>query len=164
MKNEPPTHVLGLADPPIPVVRIGLIGLGNRGLLTLERYMLIEHVEIKALCEIRPGNLAKGQALLTKDGHPAATGYAGENGWQQMCCNPDIDLIIICTDWLTHTPMATYAMEQGKHVAIEVPAAMTHASVAGTTLQVPANLVRISVGIENADDLIADLKQALDRI
>ena len=41
---------------------------------------------------------------------------------------------------------------------------LTHASVAGTTLQVPANLVRISVGIENADDLIADLKQALDRI
>ena len=66
MKNEPPTHVLGLAHPPIPVVRIGLIGLGNRGLLTLERYMLIEHVEIKALCEIRPGNLAKGQTLLTK--------------------------------------------------------------------------------------------------
>lgn len=125
MKNEPPTHVLGLTHPPIPVVRIGFIGLGNRGLLTLERYMLIEHVEIKALCEIRPGNLAKGQALLTKGGHPAAIGYAGENGWQQMCCNPDIDLIIICTDWLTHTPMATYAMEQGKHVAIEVPAAMT---------------------------------------
>ena len=41
---------------------------------------------------------------------------------------------------------------------------MTHASVTGTTLQVPANLVRISVGIENADDLIADLKQALDRL
>ena len=54
MKNEPPTHVLGLAHPPIPVVRIGLIGLGNRGLLTLERYMLIEHVEIKALCETSP--------------------------------------------------------------------------------------------------------------
>ena len=123
--NEPPTHVLGLAHPPIPVVHIGFIGLGNRGLLTLERYMLIEHVEIKALCEIRPGNLAKGQTLLAKGGHPAATGYTGENGWQQMCCNPDIDLIIICTDWLTHAPMATYAMKQGKHVAIEVPAAMT---------------------------------------
>ena len=52
----------------------------------------------------------------------------------------------------------------GVESLIEVPAAMTHASVAGTTLQVPANLVRISVGIENADDLIADLKQALDRI
>ena len=64
MKNKPSTHVLGLAHPPIPVVRIGLIGLGNRGLLTLERYMLIEHVEIKALCEIRPGNLAKGQMCI----------------------------------------------------------------------------------------------------
>ncbi|VUX37547.1 Cystathionine gamma-synthase [Bifidobacterium breve] len=52
----------------------------------------------------------------------------------------------------------------GVESLIEVPAAMTHASVAGTTLQVPANLVRISVGIENADDLIADLKQALDRL
>ena len=52
----------------------------------------------------------------------------------------------------------------GVESLIEHPGAMTHASVAGTTLQVPANLVRISVGIENADDLIADLKQALDRI
>ena len=52
----------------------------------------------------------------------------------------------------------------GVESLIEVPAAMTHASVTGTTLQVPANLVRISVGIENADDLIADLKQALDRL
>ena len=52
----------------------------------------------------------------------------------------------------------------GVESLIEVPAAMTHASVAGTTLQVPANLVRISVGIENADDLIADLKQARDRL
>ena len=66
MKNEPSTHVLGLAHPPIPVVRIGLIDLGNRGSLTLERYMLIEHVEIKALCEIGPGNLAKGQTVLDR--------------------------------------------------------------------------------------------------
>jgi cystathionine gamma-synthase len=51
----------------------------------------------------------------------------------------------------------------GVESLIEVPAAMTHASVSGTTLQVPDNLVRISVGIENADDLIADLSQALER-
>lgn len=70
MKNEPSTHVLGLAHPPIPVVRIGLIGLGNRGSLTLERYMLIEHVEIKALCEIRPGNLAKGKPYWQKTDIP----------------------------------------------------------------------------------------------
>lgn len=48
----------------------------------------------------------------------------------------------------------------GVESLIEHPGAMTHASVAGTTLEVPANLIRLSVGIEDADDLIADLKQA----
>lgn len=44
---------------------------------------------------------------------------------------------------------------------IEVPAAMTHQSVAGTSLEVPADLVRLSVGLEDADDLLADLDRAL---
>ena len=38
---------------------------------------------------------------------------------------------------------------------------MTHASVAGTDLEVPADLVRLSVGIETADDLVADLDRSL---
>ena len=44
---------------------------------------------------------------------------------------------------------------------IELPAPMTHASVAGSPLSVPASLVRLSVGIENAEDLRADLEGAL---
>ena len=44
---------------------------------------------------------------------------------------------------------------------IEHPGRMTHASVAGTDLEVPADLIRLSVGIETADDLIADLDRAL---
>jgi cystathionine gamma-synthase len=43
---------------------------------------------------------------------------------------------------------------------IEVPAVMTHASVAGSPLEVPADLIRLSVGIEAAEDLVADLEQA----
>ncbi len=49
----------------------------------------------------------------------------------------------------------------GVESLIEVPAPMTHASVAGSALEVPATLVRLSVGIEHPDDLIADLAQAL---
>ena len=45
---------------------------------------------------------------------------------------------------------------------IEHPALMTHASVAGTPNEVPDDLVRLSVGVESADDLLADLAQALD--
>ena len=47
---------------------------------------------------------------------------------------------------------------------IEHPGAMTHASTAGSMLEVPDDLVRLSVGIEDAADLLADLAQALDGI
>jgi cystathionine gamma-synthase len=50
----------------------------------------------------------------------------------------------------------------GVESLIEHPAQMTHASAAGSALEVPADLVRLSVGIEDADDLIRDLQQALD--
>ena len=49
----------------------------------------------------------------------------------------------------------------GVESLIEHPGRMTHASVAGTELEVPADLVRLSVGIETVDDLLADLEQAL---
>jgi cystathionine gamma-synthase len=50
----------------------------------------------------------------------------------------------------------------GVESLIEVPAVMTHASVAASPLEVPEALVRLSVGIEDADDLVADLLRALD--
>ena len=50
----------------------------------------------------------------------------------------------------------------GVESLIEHPGRMTHASVAGSPLEVPSDLVRLSVGIETADDLVADLAQALD--
>jgi cystathionine beta-lyase/cystathionine gamma-synthase len=50
----------------------------------------------------------------------------------------------------------------GVESLIEHPGQMTHLSVAGTGAEVAANLVRLSVGIEHADDLIADLRQALE--
>jgi cystathionine gamma-synthase len=49
----------------------------------------------------------------------------------------------------------------GVESLIEHPGRMTHASVAGTDLEVPADLIRLSVGIETADDLLADLERAL---
>ncbi len=50
----------------------------------------------------------------------------------------------------------------GVESLIEVPAAMTHLSTQGTTLEVPPNLVRLSVGIEHVDDLLQDIQQALE--
>ena len=51
----------------------------------------------------------------------------------------------------------------GVESLIELPACMTHASTQGSTLEVPANLIRLSVGIEHVDDLRMDLAQALEQ-
>jgi cystathionine gamma-synthase len=50
----------------------------------------------------------------------------------------------------------------GVESLIEVPGPMTHASVAGSPLEVPDTLIRVSVGIEHPDDLVADLARALE--
>jgi cystathionine gamma-synthase len=50
----------------------------------------------------------------------------------------------------------------GVESLIEHPGLMTHASAAGSALEVPADLVRLSVGIESVEDLLADLRQALE--
>jgi cystathionine gamma-synthase len=52
----------------------------------------------------------------------------------------------------------------GVESLIELPSRMTHASVAGSSFEVPGDLVRLSVGIESAGDLCADLEQALDQV
>ena len=116
---------LGMTADPIETVRVGFIGLGMRGSGAVPRYCFIPGVEIKALCDLRQECVDYNQQTLAYYGFPAADSYVGEDAWKEVCEREDIDLIYICTDWLSHTPIALYAMEHGKHVAIEVPAAQT---------------------------------------
>ena len=120
---EGQTSMLGFAAEPIETVRVGFIGMGARGKGPLKRMSFIEGVEIVAICDKHQDRLDKSQARLAQFGMPRADEYVGEEAWKEMCQREDIDLIYIATDWINHTPMAVYAMEHGKHVAIEVPAA-----------------------------------------
>ena len=119
------SDVLKLRCEPISTVRVGFIGIGSRGLAAVHRFLSIPGVEIKALCDLESENLDKARALLVHAKFPAAQEYSSKNGYKEICERQDIDLIYICTDWLNHTPIAVYAMEHGKHTAIEVPAAVT---------------------------------------
>ena len=110
---------------PIETVRVGFVGLGMRGPGAVERFTHIPGVEIKALCDLYPERAEKAQKILTSKKLPQAEIYSGEEGWKALCEREDLDLVYIATPWLLHTPIAVYAMEHGKHVAIEVPAATT---------------------------------------
>ena len=117
--------VVNLVTPKLDTVRVGFIGLGMRGPGAVERFLHIPGTKVVALCDIRPEQVEKCQGILKKAGIPEAAGYSGsEDAWKQLCEREDINLVYIATDWLHHAPMALYAMEHGKHVAIEVPAAM----------------------------------------
>lgn len=118
--------MLAFAAEPIETVRVGFIGLGMRGPGAVNRFCHIPGTEVVALCDLNPEGIAKSQGYLAKAGRPAAVEYCGdENAWMELCRRDDIDLVYIATDWANHAKMGVYAMEQGKHVAIEVPAAMT---------------------------------------
>ncbi len=118
-------NMSGYAAPKLETVRIGFVGLGNRGPGAVSRMSRIEGVEIKALCDVRPEYAEKVKKSLENTPHRPTLFTAGPNDWKKMCERKDIDLIYIATPWDLHAPMAVYAMEQGKHVASEVPAAVT---------------------------------------
>ena len=115
--------VLGLRLAPMEVVRVGFVGLGMRGPDAVERFTHLEGVEINALCDLIPKRASAAQEILKKCNLPHAEEYSGENGWQDLCKRDDIDLVYIATPWQLHVKIAVYAMEHGKNVAVEVPAA-----------------------------------------
>ena len=119
-------NMSGYAAPAVPVVRVGFIGLGDRGSDAVQRLSYIEGIEIKALCDKRQVAVKESQKYLESIGSPKAQEFFGdENIWKKLVELPDLDLIYTCTPWILHTPISVYAMENGKHVACEVPIART---------------------------------------
>ena len=127
--NTPPRpadqqSMLGFACEPIEHVRIGLIGLGDRGTGAVKRLPYVKDATIVALCDLLPDRVERAQKILQKRfSFQAQEEYSGEDGWMRLCESDNIDLVYLAVPWQLHTKMAVYAMEHGKHVAIEVPAA-----------------------------------------
>ncbi len=119
------TDLVGFAVEPIETVRIGIIGLGMRGYGAIERLIHIPGAKIQAICDLHQNRVDKVVDFLNKNNYGEVATYAGSrDAWKALCERDDIDLVYVVTDWQTHAPMSIYAMEQGKHVACEVPAVM----------------------------------------
>ena len=118
-------NLLQMRCEPIACVRIGFVGLGVRAKRAVHRMMHIEGCEVVALCDLVKENLDDATAIIAGSGHPSPAIFTGNDGWKQLCEQPNVDLVYICTDWASHADIAVHAMQQGKHVATEVPAATT---------------------------------------
>lgn len=125
-RTEGQTDVLELKTDPIPIVRVAFIGLGMRGPGAVERMTHIDGVEVVALCDVEQKNTERVNKMLEERGFSKAQEFYGDTVvWRQVTALSDVDLIYVATDWLSHATIGVQAMKDGKHVAIEVPAAMT---------------------------------------
>ncbi len=114
------------ASQPLEKVRVGVIGVGGRGSGHVRDLLRLEGVEIRAVCDIVPSKVERIQNWVEKAGQPRPAGYSrGEQDYERLCAEADVDVVYIATPWEWHTPMCVEAMENGKHAFVEVPAAVT---------------------------------------
>jgi len=121
------TSVIGLTVPPISQVKVGIIGLGNRGfgMTGLVNALCPDKAIITAICDIQQDKVDRTFEFLKKGGQNPALYGGTEDAWKEMVARDDIDLVLIFTHWDLHVPMAVESMQRGKHVAVEVPASYT---------------------------------------
>jgi hypothetical protein len=78
-------------------------------------------VQIRAICDIRPDNLAKAQAAVEKSGRERPAGYSkNEESYLDLVARGDLDGVIIATPWQWHIRIAIAAMKAGKYAGMEV--------------------------------------------
>ena len=128
---EPAAHtaassVSGMTFEKKDTVRLGVIGVGERGNSLIDNFSAMPHVQVTALCDTVKEKVDQAQAKLERAGKkPPALYHSSDLAFEQLVKRDDIDLVVIATPWIWHVRMAVAGMKQGKHVAVEVPAART---------------------------------------
>ena len=118
--------MIGFRDRPLGKIRVGIIGVGIRGSAAVHRLCRLDDFEIRAISDLSAEKVNRQIKVITDLHQPKPVSFYGpEDNWKNLCDMENLDLVYICTPWLCHTPMAVYAMEAGKHVAVEVPAAVS---------------------------------------
>lgn len=131
-------------------VRIGMIGVGGRGMSHVRGLLKRSDVDIPAVCDVREEHAEQAKELIVQSGREAPELYTGgkkiysrlpekpnyalpipietkaaKNAYKPLIARGDLDAVIIATPWRFHRPIAVDAMEAGKYVGLEVPGVYT---------------------------------------
>jgi len=125
VKAMPPRQgetMLGVPFEKRDLVRVGFVGVGGRGAGQLHEVLAVEGARVTAISDASDAAARSAKAAVEEAGQPTPV---VEADWHKLCEREDVDIVYVCTPWDLHVPMAVYAMECGKHAAVEVPAANT---------------------------------------
>jgi len=118
------------AAPKLETVRAAFIGVGARGPGHAKFFSEMAGTEVVAVSDLYEDNVNKVVSRCEEIGkgvrHQNIAKYHGaEDQWKVMLREVKPDVVFVCTPWKLHAPMAIEAMNQGAHVCVEVPLALT---------------------------------------
>ena len=93
--------------------------------MAVTRWCHMPRVEIAAVCDVSKEVAEEVARHVEQLGKPRPKVYWGETAYKELCQQQGVNLVYVCTDWMSHVPIAIHAMELGRSVAVEVPAALT---------------------------------------
>ena len=130
----------GFAAPPMDRIRLAFIGIGDRGSAAVRRVCRIPGCEIVALCDLRKEAVDKNEKWLKENTESRVsssaeaadvpvrshrTYFGSSECWKGACDDPEVDVVYVAVPAYLHARIALCAMNAGKHVLVEVPAANT---------------------------------------
>ncbi|MET9419818.1 Gfo/Idh/MocA family oxidoreductase [Streptomyces sp. NPDC006540] len=116
--------MIDVAFEPYRTVRVGVIGLGNRGHGMSEGWSVVPGCTVTAVCDIRAERAKRTADRLVATGKPRPAEYGGsDESFARMLERDDIDLVYIATPWEFHYQQGRAALLAGKHVIVELPIA-----------------------------------------
>ena len=98
-------------------IKVGIIGLGPRGLGLLRTMLVCEECEITALCDVYRDRMEKGQEIVAARSGNTPVLY--EN-YEDLIGDANVEAVVIASSWDMHTRMAVKSMRAGKYTAVEV--------------------------------------------
>ncbi|MER7408768.1 MULTISPECIES: Gfo/Idh/MocA family protein [Streptomyces] len=106
-------------------VRVGIIGLGQRGGSMIDLFLALDGVRVTALCDPVKEKAERAAKKVTDANQPAPALYVkGDHDFEKLVRRGDIDFVYVATPWDWHYEMAAAALKGGKHVGIECPLAL----------------------------------------
>lgn len=107
-------------------VRLGFVGVGDRGSYHLDIALGMDGIEVPAVCDINPAVRHRAKTWIEEAGKPSPRLYGKtRTDFERMCEQEDLDCVICSTSWKWHAPILLAAMRNGKNAVSEVPLIQT---------------------------------------